>query len=165
MTDQQKKMKKYCAAVERRLNLPRSVKVRVMSDFSSSIQARREAGQTDEEIYAELGTPKEVAAELSQQMKEYVYRKSPCRFLFLAAAILSGGWLVFYAGMQMVLRFIANAFTSESASIGVIGGADGPTAIFITTGTVMDWDALIMGLICALGLILFLRLRKCKPKQ
>ena len=50
MTEEQKKMKKYCNAIERRLNLPRELKNRVMSDFASSIQERREAGQTDEEI-------------------------------------------------------------------------------------------------------------------
>ena len=54
MTGAQKKMKKYMNAVERRLNLPRQIKVRVMSDFSSDLQARRETGMTDEEIYAEL---------------------------------------------------------------------------------------------------------------
>ena len=57
MTQAEKKMKSYVNAVERRLNLPREIKARVMSDFQSSIVARREAGQTDEEIYAELGTP------------------------------------------------------------------------------------------------------------
>ena len=41
MTDAEKKMKKYVNAVERQLNLPRDVKARVMSDFSSSIQAGR----------------------------------------------------------------------------------------------------------------------------
>ena len=69
MTEQQKKMKKYCTGVERRLNLPRDVKTRVMNDFTSSIAARREAGESDEQIFAELGTPKEAAALLNEQMK------------------------------------------------------------------------------------------------
>ena len=62
MTQAEKKMKNYVNAVERRLNLPREIKARVMSDFQSSIVARREAGQSDEEIYAELGTPAKAAA-------------------------------------------------------------------------------------------------------
>ena len=65
MTQAEKKMKKYVNAVERRLNLPLEIKARVMSDFQSSIAARREAGQTDEDIYAELGTPAKAAADLS----------------------------------------------------------------------------------------------------
>ena len=77
MTQAEKKMKRYVNAIERRLNLPLEVKGRVMSDFGSSIAARREAGQTDEEIYTELGDPKKVAAELNEQMQEFAYRKSP----------------------------------------------------------------------------------------
>ena len=64
MTNEQKRMKKYMTAIERRLNLPREVRARVMSDLQSSVAARREAGQTDEAIFGELGTPKSVAAEI-----------------------------------------------------------------------------------------------------
>lgn len=131
MTEQQKKMKKYCNAVERRLNLPRDVKVRVMNDFVSSIAARREAGETDEQIYAELGTPKEAAALLNEQMKEYAYRKSKWRWLALAAAVL--GWLMLvYNGVVGLLAHMLNA-AINSPSVGIVGGADGPTAIFVTT--------------------------------
>lgn len=156
----EKEIKKYLAAVRSRLNLPKSIRQRCLSDLQTTIQARLENGESWERIRDSLGEPKKVAAELSEQLKEFVYRKSPWRFLFLAAAILSGGWLVFYAGMQMVLKIIAG----QAASLGIIGGADGPTAIFVTTGTVMDWDAFIVGAICALGIAAFLRLRKCKPK-
>ena len=161
----EKAIKTYLKAVRHRLNLPKDIKNRCISDLQTTSGARMENGESWEEIQSSLGTPKEVAAELSEQMKEYVYRKSPWRFLFLAAAILSGGWLVFYAGMQMVLKIIANQIAGESASIGVIGGADGPTAVFVTTGTVMDWDAFIMVLICSLAVAAFLRLLKCKQKK
>ena len=66
MTDAQKKMKKYTNAIERKLNMPKDVKSRVMNDFISSIQGRREAGQTDAEIFAELGSPKKAAADLNE---------------------------------------------------------------------------------------------------
>ena len=46
-------MEKYTKAVNRRLNMPKEIKKRVMSDFISSIHARKEAGQSDEEILAE----------------------------------------------------------------------------------------------------------------
>ena len=154
-------IKKYLKAVRRRLNLPKEIKNRCISDLQTTVQARMENGESWEDIQASLGTPQQVAAELSEQLKEFVYRKSPWRFLFLAAAVLSGGWLVFYAGMQMVLSII----TSNAASIGIIGGADGPTAIFVTTGPIMNWDALTMGVLCAACAAAFLLLRKCKPKQ
>lgn len=134
MTDAEKKMKKYTTAIERRLNLPKDLKARVMSDFISSIKARREAGKTDAEIYAELGTPQKAAAELNEQMKEFTYRKSPWRYLFAVcaaygAAELLGGlisWLI-------TVYFRMQVFSLEAATIGIIGGADGPTSVFVTT--------------------------------
>lgn len=172
MNDAQKRMKRYVNAIERRLHLPRDVKARVMSDFGSSIQARRERGMSDEEIYEELGSPKKAAQELNEQMKAFAYRKSPWRFLFLGLAILSGGWLVLY---QLLLRFgmlldtlKISFFPSESASVGIIGGADGPTAIFVTGTTAMgqgfDWDVPIMVLLLAVGLLGYVLLRRCRHK-
>lgn len=161
MMTAEKKMKKYTKAIERRLNLPRNVKARVMTDFNTSIAARREAGQTDEQICAELGEPKKVAAELNEQMKEFVYRKSPWRWVFLGAAVLAGLWLAFYAGMQLIVEILAG----QAADIGVIGGADGPTAIFVTTATFPDWDILIMAAALIVGIAGFTRLRHCKPKK
>ena len=163
MTEAEKRMKEYTNAVERRLNLPREVRARVMSDFISSIQARREAGMTDEAICAELGTPKKAAADLNEQMKEFAYRKSPWRFLFAAAAAYGAAellgslvaWLV-YLGFQMQLSI------QESASIGIIGGADGPTAIFVTTP---EWTGYVFPVLAlVIGIWGFLRLRKCKQK-
>ena len=77
MTDADKKIKKYTKAIERKLNLPRKAKARVMSDFKTSIDAHREAGKTPEEIIFELGSPKKAAEELNVQMAEYAYRKNP----------------------------------------------------------------------------------------
>ncbi len=133
MTDAEKKMKKYTNGVERRLNLPLEIKARVMSDFISSIAARREAGQSDEEIMAELGSPAKAAKELNEQMKEFACKKNPWRFVFLALAawgllkILPGIW-------ANILMLILNVQTrlSPNVSVGIIGGADGPTAIFLT---------------------------------
>ena len=161
MTEQQKKMKKYTDSVERRLNLPRDVKVRVMTDFVTSIAARQEAGQTDEQIYTELGEPKKVSADLNEQMKEYVYRKSPWRFLLLALAIAAGLWLAFYAGMQLMVRSLAG----QAGDLGIIGGADGPTAIFVTTSSFPDWDIVIMAAALIVGIAGYIRLRRCKPKK
>ena len=163
MTDAEKKMKKYCTRVERRLNLPREVKARVMTDFASSIQARREAGMTEDEIYADLGTPKQAAAVLNEQMKEYAYRKSPWRFAFVAVAI--------YATWELLGNIIAELAVlvfslthSEAASVGVIGGADGPTAIFVTTRVPELYHYGIPILLLVIGILGFLRLRRCKQR-
>lgn len=150
MTREQKEMKRYMTAIERRLNLPREVKNRVMTDLQSSVAARREAGQTDAEIYAEMGTPEAVAAELNEQMKEYAYTKSKWRWAALAAAVIAGAMLLF-EGVVGLLVWLLNITINSPASVGVIGGADGPTAIFITTSSGFNW--LLWLLVAAMGLI------------
>lgn len=164
MTDTEKKMKKYVNAVERRLNLAGNIRSRVMSDFSSSIQARRESGMTDDAIYAELGTPKQAAANLNEQMKEYTYRKSPWRFLFAALAVYGVAELLGSLAAYVLYLFLSDPVfhVNEASSIGVIGGADGPTAIFITTP---DWTGYVLPVLAlSIGILGFLRLRKCKQK-
>ena len=160
MTDAEKKMKKYVNAVERQLNLPRDVKARVMSDFSSSIQARREAGMTDDQIYAELGDAPKAAADLNEQMKEFAYRKSPWRYLFAAVAAYGGAKLLARVWGQILYWILQAELRQDSISIGVIGGADGPTAIFVTTPMWTSW--LIPLVLMIVGIWGFLRLRKCK---
>ncbi len=162
MTEAEKKMKKYVNSVERHLNLPREVKARVMSDFGSSIAARRESGQSDEAIYAELGSPKKAAAELNEQMKEFVYRKSPWRFVFLAAAAYGAYKLLGRLWACILLLWIGLQAPSEAASVGIIGGADGPTAIFVTAPMWMSYVLPVLMVIA--GVWGFLRLRKCKQK-
>lgn len=151
MTKEEKRMKCYMTAIERRLNLPREVKVRVMTDLQSSIAARRESGQSDEEIYAELGTPREVAAELNEQMKEYAYIKSKWRWAALAAAVLAAVMLLFH-GICGLLVSLLNLSRAEQNSLGIIGGADGPTVLFVTSNwtpaDMVPWLVLLaMGLI------------------
>ncbi len=161
MTDGEKKMKRYTNAVERRLNLPRQVKSRVMSDFISSIQARRESGMSEDEIYGELGPAKKAAADLNEQMKDYAYRKSPWRFLFAAAAAFGAAELL--GSLVAWLLYLAMADPiSTASSVGIIGGADGPTAIFVTGP---NWASCIMPvLMLVIGIWGYLRLKKCGRK-
>ncbi len=164
MTEAEKKMKKYCNAVERRLNLPLEVKARVMTDFSSSIAARREAGKTDEEIYAELGTPKEAAAILNEQMKEFAYRKSPWRFAFIALAVY-GAWELLGTIIAAILMFfLGSSMASVEGTVGVIGGADGPTAIFVTTVAPTWFHYAMPAVLLIVGILGYWRLKKCKQK-
>lgn len=156
-------IKKYTAAVRRRLNLPKELKDRCQSDLLTTINLRMEAGESWSEIKASLGTADKVAADLNEQMKDYAYRKSPWRFVFLAAAVLSGAWLAFYGVLQLLVWYIMNP--PGAASVGIIGGADGPTAIFLTSSGGADWDLIIMGVVLITGILGFLRLRRCKAKK
>lgn len=155
-------IEKYTKAVSRRLNLPKEVKDRVMSDFVSSIRARQENGQSDEQILAELGSPRKAAADLNEQMKEFAYRKSPWRYLFAAAAAYGLAKLLKLLVGQILYWNIRHLFVMESASIGVIGGADGPTAIFVTSTPATGY--LIALVLLVVGIWGFLRLSRCLKK-
>lgn len=127
-------IKRYTTAVERRLRMDRATRVRIMNDLCSDIQNRREAGQTDEQIMAELGGPAELAAELNAGfIGEGGCPKSPWRWLFLAAAVLLAAASLLAGEL---LEWVAGSFASlgQQEAIGVIGGADGPTAVFVTEG-------------------------------
>ena len=159
------KMEKYLASIARRLNMPKDVKERVMNDFQSSIRGRLEAGQTEQEVFAELGAPKKAAAELNEQMKDYTYIKSPWRWVCLAVIIGCILSLTF-GGTLGVLMHIFNAALTDS--VGIIGGADGPTAIFITTSPDYQeyiwYQAGITVLILVMSVLGFWRLRRCPRK-
>lgn len=50
-------VKQYVNAIERRLHLPLREKARIMSDISTSIAARHEAGESYEAVMADMGPP------------------------------------------------------------------------------------------------------------
>ena len=154
---------KYLRAVRRRLNMPKDLKDRVMTDFAGSIDARMELGQSEADIFTELGTPKQVAKDLNEQMKEYTYKKSPWRWACLILAVFSGLCLVYqgYANLLLILFNKAN-----NASIGIIGGADGPTSVFVTTKTLYSGlpAEAIYAMLLVMGLIGFIALSKMKQK-
>ena len=155
-------MEKYMRAVKRRLNMPKEVKERVMADFASSVKARCEEGQSMEAVIAELGTPRKAAAELNQQMAAYTYTKSPWRWACLGLAVFSGLCLA-YRGLPGLLLMLFNK-ANNAATIGVIGGADGPTAIFVTSKTAPFPSTGMYVLLLAMGIVGFLALRKIEKK-
>jgi len=133
MTEQERD-KKYINAVKRRLELPRELRERVIRDFASSIAARREAGKSFEEIVAELGEPKKAAGEFNEQMKEFIRPKSPWRYFFAALTALGAIRLLpdLIGRVLPLFLQVKEAVSADASSVGIIGGADGPTAIFVT---------------------------------
>ena len=156
------KIEKYLKAVSHRLNLPKKVKERVMSEFVSSVRARQEAGQSDEQILMDLGSPEKVAAELNEQMKEFAYRKSPWRYLFAGMAAYGAAKILKLLLGQLLYWFMQIPVRQETASIGVIGGADGPTAVFVTSSTATEHIVAVVLLV--VGIWGFFRLRHCRKK-
>ena len=159
----QDKEKKYLRVIARKLNMPKDAKDRVLADLQCSMDARREAGQSWEEICDQLGSPAQVAADLNQQMAEFTYVKSPWRWACLALAAVSG--IVYgFGGILNTITFLFNK-AANSRSLGIIGGADGPTAIFVTASPdAVSHQKLLCLLLLAMGVIGFFALRKC-PKN
>ncbi len=151
------RVKRYLRAVSRRLRLPRAVRSRVVSDLSTSIAARLEAGESEDAVLLALGAPAAAAAELNEQMQEFAFRKSPWRFVCLALAILAGLWLIGFCALPALVL-------APGRSVGVIGSADGPTAIFLT-GPNAPGAALYLALaLAALGAAGFFYLGHLKRK-
>lgn len=150
-------MKKYLRKIEWNLMLPRDVRRRVMEDLNSTIAERREAGQSDEQIMAELGKPQKVAEELNRQMQDYMLKKTPWRFVCLIAAAIAFLLMMWELFVDMLLSLF---FTGTNESVGIIGGADGPTAIFVTTATGPDWEFVLFAAIFCLGVVGYLWLRR-----
>ena len=143
-------VKRYMNAIERRLNTDRKTRTRIMMELASDFQSRRENGQSDEAIMKELGSPAEVAAEFNAA---FGAKPAPSRrrwaFVALAAVV------VLIAALQPLLtQFLARIWWSPE-TVGVIGGADGPTAIYVTDNASQSpaW-ALPWLLGCAAGFLL-----------
>ena len=115
-------VKRYVNTVERHLRLDRTTRLRVMNDLASDLQSRLDAGETLADIQADLGDARTLAGTLNQEFADHRDHASPWRWVFLALAVF------------LVLVFAVNGMTAQTnaASIGIIGGADGPTAIFVS---------------------------------
>ena len=84
-------------------------------------------------------------------------KKSPWRFAFLACAVygavklLGGLWVNIVYWLSVLFMEIRSEFVpNEAYSVGIIGGADGPTAIFVTAPVWVSYliptAALIIGI-------------------
>jgi len=92
-------------------------------------------------------------------------KKSPWRFLFLGMAVLSGLWFAFYGVLLLVLYHLPQIEVDNGqAAIGIIGGADGPTAIFVASHGGIDWDHVIFAVIGIVGIAGYLLLRRNRKK-
>lgn len=141
-------IKRYVNTVERHLHLDRATRLRVMNDLDSDLQSRLEAGESLAEIQAELGDARTLADTLNREFADHRDNASPWRWAFLALAVF----------LVLVLAVQALTVRQTYATIGVIGGADGPTAIFVATQrTLIDdlhgifWPVTLVGGYCLFG--------------
>ena len=152
---------RYLKAVRRRLDLPRDLRDRVISDFSTSVSARLEAGESAEAVISSLGSPKACAAGLCGPMQEYVSRRSPWRFAFLVLGLIGlvglGVWAASTIGMWY--------HVTVPHSVAVIGGADGPTSIYVAGKLPTELDAFMWALLLVVGMAGYVLLSVRRQKK
>ena len=95
-------------------------------------------------IILDMGTPKAVAQSLNDEMSEFaVPKRSPARILLLFIIIAASAALVWGVGAAM--EFVANIpfIPHNAAAIGIIGGADGPTSVFVASSIMPSFIVII----------------------
>ena len=105
-----------------------------------------------------------MVSQMSKTSKENKSRKSPWRFAFLALALV-GFWELAGGYLMMLILGITASFPTKASTVGVIGGADGPTAIFVTS-SVQSWFQYALAiLMLVVGVVGFMKLRKPKTTE
>ena len=89
------------------------------------------------------------------------YPKSPWRFLLWGCTICGGLQLLGKLASRILSWILLAEASSEAATIGIIGGADGPTAIFVTTSPGIPWLIPVFLLAAGIAGLLWLK-RKAK---
>lgn len=117
----------YIKRVKAALSVSRRSKQEIVRDLEEIFSSALEHGETEQEVIERLGMPREFARSMEEQLgidAEARRKKQRVRMavLFIAAA-------VFFGTAAVIFSYI----TAQAAlPVGVIGGADGPTAIFVT---------------------------------
>lgn len=155
----------YIHEVERLLPLPRQAKKEVLRDLEEAFASAAEHGETESQLIQRLGSPKEFVESLNEQLgferlSGEIWKRKQI-IAIVCAAILSLLCLGVYSAAK------AMGMSRMIESLGVIGGADGPTAIFVTsTGPdILYWMALLGIVSFGAGVVLAIRYIRRKHKD
>ena len=86
-------------------------------------------------------------------------RKNPWRFAFAAMAALGGLGVLGYLAAWVIGHVLGGiSFSMPASSIGIIGGADGPTSIFVASSSGSAWELLLCVVLLIAGMIGWRRL-------
>ena len=118
--------KNYLRRVRRALLCSRRRKNDILRDLNEIFSSAAEHGESDAQVIARLGSPEEFAASMEETTASdraaILRRRRALRIILPASAA---------AIVCLLLYFLTN--NPFSPAIGIIGGADGPTAIFIAS--------------------------------
>lgn len=95
-------------------------------------------------------------------MKSRQKKKNPWRFAFLAMAAVGALEILGNLVAWIAYLFMPDPFLtmSEASTVGIIGGADGPTAVFVASPGWSHWLVPVLLLIC--GIFGFVRMSRRK---
>lgn len=135
---------KYIKQVKKRLAVPSSKRKTVLQDLEKTFASAAENGETEQQVIDRLGTPEQFVAGIEEQFgidrkKRLKTRTIIWTTICLVVAVI--GFSVYLTIQQEMI-----------GAIGIIGGADGPTAI-IVSGPGFDISLLIL-IIAAVALVL-----------
>lgn len=90
-------------------------------------------------------------------------KKNPLQFVFAVIAALGALGLISYLACWLIGNVLGGiSFNLPASSIGIIGGADGPTAVFVTAATGLVWEPVLCVVMLVVGFIGFRRLNRGK---
>lgn len=145
---------KYIREVEKLLPLPSRAKKEVLRDLNEIFESASEHGESEKQVIQRLGSPEEFIRNLNEQIdlenfsREHQRKKS----LLMILCIFMVSVVCF--GIYAVLKAM-----DITRAIGIIGGADGPTAIFVTSsGPDFQLIAILLGgILLVTAIVLLIR--------
>ena len=138
--------------------LPRRLRAEVLRDLEEIFASASEHGETEQQVIERLGCPCSFAKEAALQLGiDLEKRKKTRRIISL---IISGTLAVILGALHSVISFKQR----HDAAIGIIGGADGPTAIYVT-GPAFTPDLLLLPAAVIAAVIALILLSKLLKKK
>lgn len=122
----------YIEEIIRRLVLPNATKKRIRQDLAQDIQSAIDQGETLEQVIRRMGSPEDVARDFNESLAPpaaVLSGKQKAAKIILILVIVLSSLSLLSTGITFLFVFLF----SFNQSLGIIGGADGPTAIFITS--------------------------------
>ena len=162
------RQEEFLKALEKALGkLKKSERTKYVESYRELLADLMENGFSEEEAVAKQGNVQNIAAEIIADAAPNEKRKDPGGVILLIASavmlILSvvmffNDWIV-----SRILTAVFNLNTMEASSIGIIGGADGPTAIFVSS-VPGDNRMILLPTVLVVGVTIWYFMRKRKKK-
>ena len=149
---------KYIRKVKKAL--PRKFRAEILRDLEEIFQSAAEHDETDEQVIERLGDPADFARESALQLgidleKRKMKRSLILTIIFTAIAIIA-----------IIIHLIVRETIQEAVSIGIIGGADGPTSIIVAgPGFNLSTVSLAVAVIAAIVTAILLVKRYLRKKK